>query len=217
MAANASRSSACSSRARRLFMCGLGTPSFYGPPSTTRLPACPPARPPARPPAWLCRRLIMEAGTKAFLSYVRAYKEHHCKFIFRMQVGGCTGVWGAFIIVVGRWTWLGWRILSHPSLCPHGSSTGHLMCAILQTDTQLSLRVLCVSLLCVLSFHFTGSGAGISGHIVCAAAPAPHARDQARRQRARGLHAVDSGSRHRSALRCAHLCCCRASCMRGNM
>lgn len=28
----------------------------------------------------------MEAGTKAFVSYVRAYKEHHCKFIFRPQV-----------------------------------------------------------------------------------------------------------------------------------
>ncbi|PSC74559.1 DEAD-box ATP-dependent RNA helicase 18 isoform A [Micractinium conductrix] len=30
-------------------------------------------------------RLVMEAGTKAFVSYVRAYKEHHCKFIFRLQ------------------------------------------------------------------------------------------------------------------------------------
>ncbi|KAI7845551.1 hypothetical protein COHA_000842 [Chlorella ohadii] len=30
-------------------------------------------------------RLVMEAGTKAFVSYVRAYKEHHCKFIFRPQ------------------------------------------------------------------------------------------------------------------------------------
>ncbi|EFN51763.1 hypothetical protein CHLNCDRAFT_59105 [Chlorella variabilis] len=36
-------------------------------------------------------RLVMEAGTKAFLSYMRAYKEHHCRFIFRLQVGwqGC--------------------------------------------------------------------------------------------------------------------------------
>ncbi len=35
-------------------------------------------------------RLVMEAGTKAFVSYVRAYKEHHCKFIFRPQVSiGC--------------------------------------------------------------------------------------------------------------------------------
>lgn len=33
-------------------------------------------------------RLVMEAGTKAFVSYVRAYKEHHCKFIFRLQVVG---------------------------------------------------------------------------------------------------------------------------------
>ncbi|KAL4433585.1 hypothetical protein ABPG75_000026 [Micractinium tetrahymenae] len=30
-------------------------------------------------------RLVMETGTKAFVSYVRAYKEHHCKFIFRLQ------------------------------------------------------------------------------------------------------------------------------------
>ena len=29
----------------------------------------------------------MEAGTRAFVSYVRGYKEHHCKFIFRIQVG----------------------------------------------------------------------------------------------------------------------------------
>jgi hypothetical protein len=28
----------------------------------------------------------MEAGMRAFVSYIRAYKEHHCKFIFRMQV-----------------------------------------------------------------------------------------------------------------------------------
>ena len=38
----------------------------------------------------------MEAGTKAFVSYVRAYKEHHCKFIFRLQVQqyyrGCSGM-----------------------------------------------------------------------------------------------------------------------------
>jgi len=27
----------------------------------------------------------MEAGTSAFVSYVRGYKEHHCKFIFRIQ------------------------------------------------------------------------------------------------------------------------------------
>ncbi|KAL4439662.1 hypothetical protein ABPG75_002663 [Micractinium tetrahymenae] len=32
-------------------------------------------------------RLVMETGTKAFVSYVRAYKEHHCKFIFRLQAG----------------------------------------------------------------------------------------------------------------------------------
>jgi ATP-dependent RNA helicase DDX55/SPB4 len=30
-------------------------------------------------------REVMEAGTKAFVSYVRGYKEHHCKFIFRIQ------------------------------------------------------------------------------------------------------------------------------------
>ena len=27
----------------------------------------------------------MEAGTRAFVSYVRGYKEHHCKYIFRIQ------------------------------------------------------------------------------------------------------------------------------------
>ena len=30
-------------------------------------------------------REVMEAGTRAFVSYVRGYKEHHCKFIFRIQ------------------------------------------------------------------------------------------------------------------------------------
>ena len=30
----------------------------------------------------------MEAGTRAFVSYVRGYKEHHCKYIFRIQVRG---------------------------------------------------------------------------------------------------------------------------------
>jgi hypothetical protein len=28
-------------------------------------------------------RELMERGVKAFVSYVRGYKEHHCKFIFR--------------------------------------------------------------------------------------------------------------------------------------
>lgn len=37
-------------------------------------------------------RIVLEAGTKAFLSYVRAYKEHHCRFIFRLQVRG-SGQW----------------------------------------------------------------------------------------------------------------------------
>mmetsp|Transcript_28156 Transcript_28156/g.76011 ORF Transcript_28156/g.76011 Transcript_28156/m.76011 type:complete len:725 (+) Transcript_28156:79-2253(+) len=30
-------------------------------------------------------REFMEAGTRAFVSYVRGYKEHHCRFIFRVQ------------------------------------------------------------------------------------------------------------------------------------
>lgn len=29
-------------------------------------------------------RDIMEKGVKAFVSFVRAYKEHHCKYIFRI-------------------------------------------------------------------------------------------------------------------------------------
>ncbi len=36
-------------------------------------------------------REVMEAGTRAFVSYVRGYKEHHCKYIFRIQVGTCLG------------------------------------------------------------------------------------------------------------------------------
>jgi ATP-dependent RNA helicase DDX55/SPB4 len=30
-------------------------------------------------------RAVMEAGTRAFVSYIRAYKEHHCKYIFRLE------------------------------------------------------------------------------------------------------------------------------------
>ncbi len=30
-------------------------------------------------------REVMEAGLRAFVSYVRGYKEHHCKYIFRIQ------------------------------------------------------------------------------------------------------------------------------------
>ncbi|KAL6772411.1 hypothetical protein ACKKBG_A30145 [Auxenochlorella protothecoides x Auxenochlorella symbiontica] len=30
-------------------------------------------------------RAFMEAGVKAFVSYVRGYKEHHCRYIFRIQ------------------------------------------------------------------------------------------------------------------------------------
>ncbi|KAF5839103.1 DEAD-domain-containing protein [Dunaliella salina] len=30
-------------------------------------------------------REFMEAGTRAFVSYLRGYKEHHCRFIFRIQ------------------------------------------------------------------------------------------------------------------------------------
>lgn len=32
-------------------------------------------------------REMMEKGTRAFVSLVRGYKEHHCKFVFRIQVG----------------------------------------------------------------------------------------------------------------------------------
>lgn len=32
-------------------------------------------------------REAMEKATRAFVSYVRGYKEHHCKFVFRLQVG----------------------------------------------------------------------------------------------------------------------------------
>ena len=41
-----------------------------------------------------CCRLIMEAGTKAFVSYVRAYKEHHCKFVFNIQVSNVVATIG---------------------------------------------------------------------------------------------------------------------------
>jgi ATP-dependent RNA helicase DDX55/SPB4 len=31
-------------------------------------------------------RKVMETGTRAMVSYVRAYKEHHCNFILRLKV-----------------------------------------------------------------------------------------------------------------------------------
>jgi ATP-dependent RNA helicase DDX55/SPB4 len=36
-------------------------------------------------------REAMEKATRAFVSYVRGYKEHHLKYIFRIQVGGVGG------------------------------------------------------------------------------------------------------------------------------
>ena len=30
-------------------------------------------------------RVVMDTGVKAFVSYIRAYKEHHCKYIFRLE------------------------------------------------------------------------------------------------------------------------------------
>lgn len=30
-------------------------------------------------------REVLEKGIRAFVSYVRGYKEHHCKYIFRLQ------------------------------------------------------------------------------------------------------------------------------------
>jgi hypothetical protein len=32
-------------------------------------------------------REVMEKASRAFVSLVRGYKEHHCKFVFRLQVG----------------------------------------------------------------------------------------------------------------------------------
>lgn len=39
-------------------------------------------------------REVMEKGSRAFVSLVRGYKEHHCKFVFRLQVRGVRGVRG---------------------------------------------------------------------------------------------------------------------------
>ena len=71
------------------------TPTHPALPRPALLCPCPaPPRPALPCPALLslpcppCCRIVLEAGTKAFLSYVRAYKEHHCRFIFRLQVGG---------------------------------------------------------------------------------------------------------------------------------
>ena len=33
----------------------------------------------------LADRALVEMGAKAFVSYVRAYKEHHCKYIFQFD------------------------------------------------------------------------------------------------------------------------------------
>jgi hypothetical protein len=37
-------------------------------------------------------REVMEKGSRAFVSLIRGYKEHHCKFVFRLQVRGCQNV-----------------------------------------------------------------------------------------------------------------------------
>ena len=40
---------------------------------------------PAVRAAALADREVLEKGIRAFVSYVRGYKEHHCKYIFRLQ------------------------------------------------------------------------------------------------------------------------------------
>jgi ATP-dependent RNA helicase DDX55/SPB4 len=36
-------------------------------------------------------REVMEKGSRAYVSLVRGYKEHHCKFVFRLQVRSAFG------------------------------------------------------------------------------------------------------------------------------
>lgn len=38
-------------------------------------------------------REVMEKSSRAFVSLVRGYKEHHCKFVFRLQVRTACCVW----------------------------------------------------------------------------------------------------------------------------
>ncbi len=40
-------------------------------------------------------RDVMDKATRSFVTYIRGYKEHHCKFIFRVQVGCSTATQAA--------------------------------------------------------------------------------------------------------------------------
>ena len=58
---------------------------------------------------------VLEKGTKAFISFVRAYKEHQCRFIFRraaicslpaVEIGGGGGGGGVVEVEVGGRCWV---------------------------------------------------------------------------------------------------------------
>jgi hypothetical protein len=54
-------------------------------------------------------REVMEKSTRAFVSFVRGYKEHHCKFVFRLQVrqrGMCLGTYRCCYNACAALRWL---------------------------------------------------------------------------------------------------------------
>jgi hypothetical protein len=67
-------------------------PAGFTNPIKPLLPAVPAGAPDAAELASQLRaeaesdREFMEKSTRAFVSFVRGYKEHHCKFVFRLQV-----------------------------------------------------------------------------------------------------------------------------------
>jgi len=71
------------------------------PPTPTPTPTSTLNPPPGAPPdlsSWLRReaetdREAMEKATRAFVSFVRGYKEHQLRYIFRIQVGGWVDGW----------------------------------------------------------------------------------------------------------------------------
>ncbi len=73
-------------------------------------------------------RDVMEKATKAFVSYVRAYKEHHCKYIFRLQV--------TVIHAALHWNWL-----CNQSTCATAVDLCRCLTRTQDTQTQLCIQI----------------------------------------------------------------------------
>jgi ATP-dependent RNA helicase DDX55/SPB4 len=100
------------------------------------------------PMAGHCRHLtesdrdVMEKGAKAFVSYIRGYKEHHCKFIFQLSeldFAGLARMFGLLRLPVMKEVRQRCCVLVH--------------CNVQQRATSCSLGILCMHHCCGMEKH----------------------------------------------------------------